>query len=135
MIETRNLNWLQSSPKLSILSSKKCVNEGESGSSRRKRIESEASQNEESERRMPTSRLDRSSRSGGRWAQIGEVMDWAPIIGMMSLTIYKLASLAIGLVLCNMGYRLFMSGVWGPKQGESQCAGEIDAQMGVTGGT
>jgi len=57
-------------------------------------------------------------------------MDWNPIIGMVSLTVYKLISLAVGLAICYMGYKLFMSGVWGPKQGESTSAGEIHAQFG-----
>jgi hypothetical protein len=57
-------------------------------------------------------------------------MDWNPIITMVSLTVYKLSSLAVGLALCYWGYKLFMSGVWGPKQGEFISAGEINAQFG-----
>lgn len=35
------------------------------------------------------------------------------IAQIISMTLYKLASLATGLTLCYMGYRLFMAGVWG----------------------
>lgn len=30
-----------------------------------------------------------------------------------SLTIYKVASLGVGAILCFLGYRLFLAGVWG----------------------
>jgi hypothetical protein len=37
--------------------------------------------------------------------------------------LYKLVSLLVGLAFAYMGYRLFMSSVWGQ-------AGELDAQFG-----
>ena len=35
------------------------------------------------------------------------------IAQIISITIYKLASLATGIALSYMGYKLFMAGVWG----------------------
>jgi hypothetical protein len=35
------------------------------------------------------------------------------IAQIISLTVYKLASLVTGLLLSYMGYKLFMAGVWG----------------------
>jgi hypothetical protein len=35
------------------------------------------------------------------------------IAQIISLTVYKLASLATGVALSYMGYKLFMAGVWG----------------------
>jgi len=42
---------------------------------------------------------------------------------IMSLTAYKIASLIVGLLFSYMGYKLFMSGIWGH-------AGEINSQLG-----
>lgn len=42
---------------------------------------------------------------------------------IVSLTAYKLASLFVGLLFSFMGYKLFMSGIWGH-------AGEIDSKFG-----
>lgn len=41
---------------------------------------------------------------------------------IVALTSYKLASLFVGAVFAYMGYRLFMSGVWGE-------AGDVEAQF------
>lgn len=35
------------------------------------------------------------------------------IAQIISLTLYKITSLATGVALCYMGYRLFLAGVWG----------------------
>lgn len=56
-------------------------------------------------------------------------MELNSIVLMVLLTAYKVISLAIGFALCKMGYKLFMSGVWGPKQGELASAGEVQAQF------
>lgn len=45
------------------------------------------------------------------------------IAQILSLTIYKLVSLLIGLCLCYMGYRLFMAGIWGS-------AGDAEGEFG-----
>lgn len=41
---------------------------------------------------------------------------------VLSMTLYKLASLAVGLCSLYMGYRLFMSGIWGQ-------AGDVDIKF------
>ena len=41
---------------------------------------------------------------------------------ILSLISYKLASLVVGSVFAHMGYRLFMSGIWGS-------AGELEASF------
>ena len=41
---------------------------------------------------------------------------------VISITLYKLVSLATGLAFAYMGYRLFMAGVWGN-------SGDMDAQL------
>jgi len=45
------------------------------------------------------------------------------IVVIISLTAYKIVSLMVGLLFSYMGYKLFMSGIWGH-------AGEIDSQFG-----
>lgn len=40
----------------------------------------------------------------------------------LTLLIYKLAALGAGLVLCVLGYRLFVKGIWG-------AAGDIDVRF------
>lgn len=44
------------------------------------------------------------------------------IIIVLSVTLYKVVTLLIGLAFAYMGYRLFMAGVWGS-------AGDVDTQM------
>lgn len=44
---------------------------------------------------------------------------------VITTTIYKLACLAVGLLLCHMGYQLFIKGIWGN-------AGDVDARYGST---
>lgn len=57
-------------------------------------------------------------------------MDHTPIFQIISMTIYKLLSLGIGFALCYLGYKLFIVGVWGPRQGEVSNAGEVHAEFG-----
>jgi hypothetical protein len=40
------------------------------------------------------------------------MMDWKTTV-ILSLTVYKICSLAVGTVLGYFGYQLFMHGVWG----------------------
>ncbi len=53
---------------------------------------------------------------------MGEHAQFAVIV---SVTIYKLASLATGTSLAYMGYRLFVAGIWGR-------AGDVDVQFKET---
>ena len=45
------------------------------------------------------------------------------IFGYVSLALYKITSLIVGLALAYMGYRLFMAGIWGN-------AGDLEAKYG-----
>lgn len=42
---------------------------------------------------------------------------------ILSMTAYKIISLVVGLLFSYMGYKLFMSGIWGD-------AGDIDSKFG-----